>query len=401
MKTRYLNPDEFRAEASKTTKDHDGAIDVTMPDDERVIVVASLLPEISKADGDDADAPTILFRITDETVDRMSDTIATIGWDIKDYKKNPVVLWSHSHYNPPVARSLKIEVDKKLKEVRSIAEFTPKDLYPFGFMVYEMYVGKFLNAVSVGFQPKSYEWVSQDEDEDRAKRGGINFLKQSLLEYSACPVPANPNALALARSAGIDIGPMKAWAEQVLDETASTNKSPAVRQHLELMRSIAKNGATTLLLDLGSIPKETPSPSKETHVNVKSITKWSCSIDGHEHSTKDDAESCETLTQDLSTSLEKTIDLVKQFTHQKRSLTDVQTAQLRQALESIQAALPTKEEDEDDTSDDKASDAGVFKTVEQPVDEESFTIKMDESELTRLVTESVKGAVDRFTGRVD
>jgi hypothetical protein len=37
-----------------------------------------------------------------------------------------------------------------------------------------------------------------------------------LLEFSVCPVPANPEALIEARSAGIDIAPIRDWAVKLL-----------------------------------------------------------------------------------------------------------------------------------------------------------------------------------------
>jgi hypothetical protein len=64
-----------------------------------------------------------------------------------------------------------------------------------------------LNACSVGFKP--LEYVRDDA------RGGINFLRQSLLEWSVVPVPANAEALVTARGKGIDTAPVLAWAREV------------------------------------------------------------------------------------------------------------------------------------------------------------------------------------------
>jgi len=68
-----------------------------------------------------------------------------------------------------------------------------------------------LNATSVGFKPK--EWVFNED------RKGVDFKTQELLEFSVVPVPSNPEALIEARSAGIDLGPYKEWAEQVLEDS--------------------------------------------------------------------------------------------------------------------------------------------------------------------------------------
>lgn len=144
------------------------------------------------------------------SVDRQDDTVDPDGWRLDNYKKNPVVLWVHDSRQPPVAKSLEIKVeDKKLK---STALFVTADLYPFGYMIGQMYAKGFLNAVSVGFDPIKYARV---EDKDRP--WGIDFLEQELLEYSCCPIPANPEALVEAKAAGVDTAPLLEWAVKVLD----------------------------------------------------------------------------------------------------------------------------------------------------------------------------------------
>lgn len=166
------------------------------------------------------DGLKVPFVISTETVDRDNDTISADGWKLTDYKKNPVVLWVHDSRQPPVAKSVSVKVeDKKLK---SVAQFVTQDLYPFGYMIGQMYSKGFLNAVSVGFDPIKYAWV---EDKDRP--WGIDFEEQTLLEYSCCPVPANPEALVDAKAAGIDTEPMLDWVIRVLDEGIMVPKAQA------------------------------------------------------------------------------------------------------------------------------------------------------------------------------
>lgn len=169
------------------------------------------------------------FSITTADVDRDNDTIVIEGWDFTDYKKNPVVLWAHNYSTPPVAKAVTIFRDNM--SIDSTAEFTPKDVYEFGYMIYQMYKGGFLNAVSVGFQPTDFE-LARDRD------GGINFTRQSLMEYSAVPVPSNPNALIQARSKGINTAPMKEWAENILDDWDETGEGLLIpKDMIEIVRS--------------------------------------------------------------------------------------------------------------------------------------------------------------------
>lgn len=171
---------------------------------------------------DTKDGLKVPFIISTAAVDRDNDTISVEGWKLDNYRKNPVVLWAHDGRKPPVARSLEEKVEDSA--LKSTALFATKDLYPFGYMIGQMYAQKFLNAVSVGFDPVKYAWV---EDKDRP--WGVDYLEQHLLEYSCCPVPANPEALVDAKAAGIDTSPMLEWVEMVLDEGIYVPKEQAER----------------------------------------------------------------------------------------------------------------------------------------------------------------------------
>ena len=160
---------------------------------------------------DDGDGSNVLrFVVSTQSVDRDNDTIDPNGWEVSNYMKNPVVLWAHDYRSPPIGRSLQLFFDGG--KMTSDAKFMPQEMSPFSDMVYRMYLGKFLNAVSAGFKPIEFKFSERDM--------GMDFLKQELLEYSAVPVPSNPEALVEARSKGIDTGPLREWAEKVLDGEA-------------------------------------------------------------------------------------------------------------------------------------------------------------------------------------
>lgn len=148
------------------------------------------------------------FVISTERRDRYRDTIALDGWELAEFRRNPVVLWAHSHRDLPVARAPEVSVDENA--LRSVAQFPTAEVHKFGDTVFQLLLGKFLNASSVGFDPSKF--IINDDER------GIDFVKQELLEWSIVPVPANPDALQGASAAGIDLQPMVAWAEQTLDE---------------------------------------------------------------------------------------------------------------------------------------------------------------------------------------
>jgi HK97 family phage prohead protease len=158
-----------------------------------------------KAEGDPAERK-IKIRITTASPDRMGDTIAAAGWDLSNYLRNPVVLYGHDYRSLPIGRDEGISVDET--GLVGTPRFTTAEQNPFGAMVYELILGRFLNAASVGFNPK--KWLYNEE------RGGFDFVECELLEYSIVPVPANAECLIEARDAGIDLAPLKSYAEEIL-----------------------------------------------------------------------------------------------------------------------------------------------------------------------------------------
>lgn len=179
---------------------------------------------------------TLLFTISTASVDRMGDTIALEGWKLENYRKNPVVLWAHDASSLPVAKSIKIWTeDNKLK---SEAEFTPAQLVKFNDIVFELYKGGFLSATSVGFAPSKYAF-----SDDPARRYGIDFLEQELLEYSAVPIPANAEALIEGRSAGLDIAPVLEFCEQALVKAGDAQRIITLAEQV-----LGKDGKDTVAL---------------------------------------------------------------------------------------------------------------------------------------------------------
>jgi HK97 family phage prohead protease len=139
----------------------------------------------------------IRFCFSDGSVDRLGDTVNPNGWELADFMANPVALWAHDSSAPPIGRAsnVKVEGGRLMGDIK----FADADTYAFADTIYRLYLGQFLNAVSVGFLPIEYSFVENDPD-----RGwGIDFKRQELLEISPCPIPANPNALAEARAKGI------------------------------------------------------------------------------------------------------------------------------------------------------------------------------------------------------
>lgn len=169
------------------------------------------------------------FIFSDATIDHAGDSIDPKGWDLGVFNANPVALWAHDSFSPPIGRASNVGV--RSKKLSGDIEFATADVSEFADSIYRLVDGGFLKAVSVGFKPKKWAFTN---DKDRPY--GIDFQEQILLEISVCSVPCNPAALSEARSMGINTTPLQEWAEKVLD-SGDTVFLP--RKELETLRTQA------------------------------------------------------------------------------------------------------------------------------------------------------------------
>jgi len=139
------------------------------------------------------------YVVTDETVDRYGDIVRAKGVSLVNYKKNPVVQFAHDYEQPPVGISIKTWYDKDANCIRSWALFNGADADPSGRsdLIFRLVESNRMRACSIGFMPM--EVRRPKNDEERAAMGlgpmGVEFIKSDQMEFSPCPVPANPNAL--------------------------------------------------------------------------------------------------------------------------------------------------------------------------------------------------------------
>ncbi len=180
---------------------------------------------------DDAAKRILTFTVSTPSIDREQDIIQIDGWQLEAYRKNPVVLFAHDYGSLPIARALDVFVAGQA--LKSRAQYTDPDLNPMGTMVFNLAANGFMPATSVGFNPLEYSFAND-------RKFGVNYLKQELLEWSNVPVPCNPEALIDARGKGIDLSPLKAWAENALDlATKADGLDAEHRERLEQLRQIA------------------------------------------------------------------------------------------------------------------------------------------------------------------
>src|SRR4051812_7379106 len=69
----------------------------------------------------DSGARSLRFTISSSSVDRYGDTVAADGWNLANFRKNPVVLWMHNNTMLPVARATALWVAGN--SLKATAEF--------------------------------------------------------------------------------------------------------------------------------------------------------------------------------------------------------------------------------------------------------------------------------------
>lgn len=226
--------------------------------------------------GVDDDNRTITVVASTEDIDRDGDKIRADGWNLKEFKKNPVVPWSHNYGLPPVARAERVWVKdgQLMAKVRFPGEDTVGE-QSFEDKIYRMYRDGFLSTFSVGFRPVKWEYVERAVDGAvEEKQVGIDFLQQELWEISACTIPSNPNAaMVRAKAAGIltddDIEILEKWVR----EPGSQGKNADERF------SKCKSISEALAMELGELEEPEEDEQKETTLaDVKASVDRLCEV---------------------------------------------------------------------------------------------------------------------------
>lgn len=168
-----------------------------------------------------ADPSSMDFILSDGTVDRMGDIIEPDGWQLSNFRKNPVALYGHDASALPVGRwkNVRVEGKRLIGTLQLAAAGTSRFIDALRSLIEQ----GIIKAVSVGFQPIEYEPIDEKNPWD-----GLRFTKQELMECSLVTVPANPNAVAL-RSLAPNIRQRLAASGAAPVETFVRPKKPAAR----------------------------------------------------------------------------------------------------------------------------------------------------------------------------
>ena len=134
--------------------------------------------------------------ISTEDLDRAGEIVRQNGWEMANYKNNPIVLWGHDYYSLPIGVCTETYETEYhgMKATGAKGVFYPAEINPFAQQVRAMYDFGIKSGypvgctTSVGFIPKEF-----DESNQRI------ITRAELLEFSFVPVPGQPGRRARPR----------------------------------------------------------------------------------------------------------------------------------------------------------------------------------------------------------
>lgn len=151
------------------------------------------MTEFIKATIEKKDDGSFVAIASTNSIDRHGEVVDNNGWDLKAFKKNPVILWGHDHTEPAIGVSKKTWVEGTGKKAKLMIQPLLHDVTEKARAIKALVDMGVIKTLSVGFKPL--------ESPD-----GITFTKNELLEVSMVNVPANADAMTLAYKSLKDSG---------------------------------------------------------------------------------------------------------------------------------------------------------------------------------------------------
>lgn len=161
------------------------------------------------------------------SVDRHGEIVDNNGWELRAFKKNPVILWAHDHNEPAIGVSKKTWVEGTGKKAKLMIQPLLHDVTEKARAIKQLVEMGVINSLSVGFKPL--------ESPD-----GVTFTKNELLEVSMVNVPANADAMMLAYKSLKKEGFDEEVIKSVGIETAVIDKMVAMEKDIEELKALVK-----------------------------------------------------------------------------------------------------------------------------------------------------------------
>lgn len=160
--------------------------------------------------GVNRDQRTVDIVASDFSLDSYNTRIDPAGWDLEQFKKNPVICLQHDSYSRlPIAQALPETVRVENGKLVMTVKFPEQGASDDADESFSLIAAGVLRGVSVGFDPTE----SEDKSEQISDGNSITvriFRKQRLMEVSFVTIPSNDNGLVVrARELNADEGEIR------------------------------------------------------------------------------------------------------------------------------------------------------------------------------------------------
>jgi len=126
-----------------------------------------------------------------EAIDSFNEIVDQATWKLDRFAKNPIALWQHAPWEPPVGFYRNVRVEES--ELRADLVLYTGDVAPEADRIWKRYCQGGPVAFSVGFDP------GRAEDTDVNGKKIRRLFDNDLTEISVVTIGANPDAVAAAR----------------------------------------------------------------------------------------------------------------------------------------------------------------------------------------------------------
>lgn len=192
-----------------------------------------------------------------EVEDRQGEVVEQNGWDLKNFKKNPILLWMHDH-TKPLGKATRVWLDKSGSKPILMFKGVISDATDYGKAAIQLMEEGILNSFSVGFRPLEID--------------GNTITKSELFEISLVSVPANPEARLLAakslESAGFNTDIIKDLTGQT-EEEDKDEIIAELREEIEKTNKIAAEALKQAEVAVKGLQYLAPQRSKQEVVTKR------------------------------------------------------------------------------------------------------------------------------------
>lgn len=176
----------------------------TLPQECRTLRRKAALPDHHElVKGEKAD----ISMVSVESMDSDKEVVLSEGLDLDTFRKNPIVCWSHDYEQPAIGKAMWIKaVEGGIRAKTKYAE-RPKEWQGqwMADAIWSLTQQGIIKGKSIGFLPTKMRPPHQNDFKARPEWKDANAIIENavLLEYSACNLPVNSQALVEAVAKGL------------------------------------------------------------------------------------------------------------------------------------------------------------------------------------------------------